>query len=67
LYDLEADIGETNNLADREPEVVRSMWRRLDSALKRMGALVPTANPAFRGASEPADPVSKADPLLDAR
>jgi arylsulfatase A-like enzyme len=56
LYDLERDIGETNDLVDREPAVVRAMRRRLDAALERMGALVPTANPAFRRASAPVDP-----------
>jgi arylsulfatase A-like enzyme len=52
LYDLEQDIGETNNLADSRPDVVSSMRQQLDAALKQMGALMPIANPAFRGTKE---------------
>lgn len=31
LYDLEADIGENNNLADQHPEVVRRMEAELET------------------------------------
>jgi arylsulfatase A-like enzyme len=47
LYDLEHDIGEANNLADSQPDVVSKMWQQLDAALTRMDALVPIPNPSF--------------------
>jgi arylsulfatase A-like enzyme len=52
LYDLEHDIGETTNLADSRPDEVRAMRQRLDAELKRMGALIPIANPYYRQAEK---------------
>ncbi len=37
LYDLDADVGETVNLFDDEPEVVAELTRRLDECRKDMG------------------------------
>ena len=34
LYDLETDLGEAHNLADRQPEIVRELSGRLDRWLK---------------------------------
>jgi arylsulfatase A-like enzyme len=48
LYDLEADVGEMNNVARAHPEVVQAMSAQLDAALKQMNALVPIPNPSFR-------------------
>ena len=48
LYDLESDIGETNNLASERPEIVDTLQKQLDAELKRMDALVPIANPYFQ-------------------
>ncbi len=48
LYDLEHDIGETNNLAASRPDLVKTMGQQLDAALKRMDALVPIPNPLFQ-------------------
>jgi arylsulfatase A-like enzyme len=48
LYDLESDIGETNNLANQRPEIVDTLQKQLDAELKSMEALVPIANPYFQ-------------------
>jgi len=39
LYDLEADIGETSNVADRHPDVVRSLMALADKARDDLGDL----------------------------
>lgn len=44
LYNLEADIGETTNLADAEPQLAKSMHDRLISWRKSVDAPMPTAN-----------------------
>ncbi len=41
LYDLSADIGETNNLALQNPEKVNEMEIMLDQWLKETGAIMP--------------------------
>jgi arylsulfatase A-like enzyme len=51
LYDLQADIGETVNLADKKPEVVAALDARIDAFLKETGAVTPQPNPAYRGDS----------------
>jgi len=55
LYDLEADIGETKNLADAMPEKVRELDALLEKFIKDTGALVPIPNPAY-------DPATKLAP-----
>jgi arylsulfatase A-like enzyme len=48
LYNLRDDLGETTNLADRQPELVRELNALIDQHLKDTGALVPKPNPAYR-------------------
>lgn len=45
LYDLFADIGETQNLAAERPEVVNRMLRDLETWLKEVDAKLPTRKP----------------------
>jgi arylsulfatase A-like enzyme len=47
LYNLEDDLGETNNLADRMPEKVRELDRLIDRFLEATDALVPVPNPKY--------------------
>ncbi len=47
LYDLEADIGETNNLAPKMPEKVRELNALIERHLKETGAVVPKPNPRY--------------------
>jgi len=47
LYNLEEDLSETNNLADRMPEKVRELDRLIDGFLKETDALVPVPNPKY--------------------
>lgn len=42
LYDIQADIGEVNDLSDSQPEKLREMSLLLSQELKRRGALMPT-------------------------
>jgi arylsulfatase A-like enzyme len=51
LYDLEADIGETRDLAPSEPERAAELGRLLDQWLAETGALLPVPNPAYGGPS----------------
>ena len=54
LYDLAADIGETNNLAAQMPEKVAQLNALISRHLQETGALVPFANPNYRPAGAPA-------------
>lgn len=45
LYDLDVDIGETNNLASTEPLRVQQMKRLLDDWIESVGAQKPVSNP----------------------
>ncbi len=47
LYDLRADISETNNLADAKPELVRQLDALIEDFLNRTKAVRPTPNPRF--------------------
>jgi arylsulfatase A-like enzyme len=47
LYNLEDDLGETNNLADAMPEKVRELDRLIDRFLDQTDALVPVPNPKY--------------------
>lgn len=51
LYDLEADIGETNDLAAAKPEVVARLDALLEAHLDEAGALRPKPNPNYNAAS----------------
>ncbi|MEQ8789610.1 MAG: sulfatase [Pirellulaceae bacterium] len=48
LYNLKADLGETNNLAADMPDKVAKLEALIDAFIKDTGALVPTPNPAYR-------------------
>ncbi|MEM1010771.1 MAG: sulfatase [Planctomycetota bacterium] len=47
LYDLEADIGETTNLAEREPERVAELQALIDTWRDEVDAAMPTPNPHY--------------------
>jgi hypothetical protein len=52
LYNLKLDIGETTDLALREPVKAASMRRRLEAWLVQTGAQIPTRNSAYDPARE---------------
>ncbi len=52
LYDLEVDVGETNNLASEYPKMVEEMMRLLDQWRQTVGAKMPIPNPDY----DPAKP-----------
>ena len=47
LFNLSKDIGETNDLAEQEPDEVARMDALIEAFLVRTGAVCPIANPAF--------------------
>jgi arylsulfatase A-like enzyme len=47
LFNLEEDLGETNNLVASESALVTHLKRRLDEWRKQVGALMPVENPAY--------------------
>ncbi len=47
LYDLEADVGEQNDLAAVEPELVTELRQALKRWLRRSGASLPVRNPRY--------------------
>ncbi|MGH7958277.1 MAG: sulfatase [Opitutaceae bacterium] len=51
LYDLGADLGETNNLAAAQPAKVKKLDALIDGFLKRTGATYPKPNPAYQRAN----------------
>ncbi|MCS7239000.1 MAG: sulfatase [Thermoguttaceae bacterium] len=48
LYDLEADIGETQDLAIAQPDRLAELRRELEKFLQETGARVPRPNPNYR-------------------
>jgi len=46
LFDLENDLGESNNIAGQEPEIFLDLCIRLRDYLKQVGAMMVTLNPA---------------------
>ncbi|MBL9117342.1 MAG: sulfatase [Verrucomicrobiaceae bacterium] len=50
LFNLEADIGETTNLASEQPDKVNELNGLLDAWLKQTHALMPTSNPVYDSA-----------------
>lgn len=48
LYDLDKDLGETKNLADLMPEVVRELDQELLARLRKDEAKLPRPNPEFQ-------------------
>jgi len=50
LYNLKEDIGEANNLADKNPKKVKELLSELEAWRKKTNAPVPTKkNPAYKG------------------
>jgi arylsulfatase A-like enzyme len=47
LYHLADDLGEKNDLAEREPDRVRRLAAKLENWRKEVGAVMPTPNPKF--------------------
>ena len=47
LFDLSKDMGEKNDLADREPEVVAKLHDRLNEYLASVDAQMPNPNPNY--------------------
>jgi hypothetical protein len=47
LYDVVTDIGESTDLAAKEPQRVKDMRARLDQWLASVGAQFATPNPAY--------------------
>lgn len=52
LYNLRADISETNNLAEQYPDKVKILHRKLKDFRDRTEAKMPTPNPAYRSPPE---------------
>lgn len=62
LYNLRDDLGETRNLADAQPALVRELDALIGDFLRDTAAVVPGPNPAYTGiaikaAATPADPL----------
>ncbi len=55
LYNLNADIGETENLAKQMPKRVRQLDALIDQFVEETGALYPKPNPAFTGTAKSFD------------
>jgi arylsulfatase A-like enzyme len=64
LYDLQTDIGETNNLAAQMPEKVAELQSHIDEFIADTGALVPKENPAYRRQPSAATAAGPADGLV---
>ncbi len=54
LFDLKADIGESNNLAAAKPELATSLAKQLADYLREVGAKLPKPNPNYDPKKEPA-------------
>lgn len=53
LYSLREDIGETDDLADAEPETVSELNSLIDQFLSDTEAVIPTANPRYQQGLDP--------------
>ena len=51
LYNLVEDIGESNNLSDEQPDLVRELNALIDQFLAQSGAVIPAPNPSYGGSS----------------
>jgi arylsulfatase A-like enzyme len=54
LFDLQADIGESRNLAEAKPELATSLAKQLADYLREVGAAMPKPNPNYDSSKEPA-------------
>jgi len=52
LYDLDEDIGETNDLSAQFPDIVDALNDKISTHLVEIGAVIPFANPAYDPAAE---------------
>jgi len=48
LFNLKEDVGETTNLAAKQPEKVKELDALIDAFIQETGALTPRPNPAFK-------------------
>lgn len=48
LYDLDDDLGEKHNLAEKHPERAAALQQRLKEWMKEVGAFIPGPNPHYR-------------------
>jgi arylsulfatase A-like enzyme len=60
LYNLNSDVGETDNLAEKMPEKVKELDALIDRFIEDTGALAPRPNPAY---VEP-QPIDRASGLV---
>ncbi len=65
LYDLRKDLGESHNLAEREPERLQSMRRQLHQWMAHMGAPKPTENVYYDAAQAFVETRTKPPWLVD--
>jgi arylsulfatase A-like enzyme len=54
LFDLQADIGETKNLASKQPELTAKLSKQLADYLSEVRAEMPKPNPNYDPSKEPA-------------
>ncbi|MDP7014435.1 MAG: sulfatase [Pirellulaceae bacterium] len=62
LYNLKEDIGETQNLASKNPGKVKELDALIDQFVEETGALYPKPNPGYNATSEN-KPVGKSDSI----
>lgn len=48
LYDLAADVRESRNLAEKQPELVKQLAGKLEAWRQEVGARMPTPNPNYK-------------------
>lgn len=48
LFDLNADLGETTNLADSQPQIATRLAKKLADHLKKVNAKMPIPNPDYK-------------------
>jgi len=47
LFNLQEDLGETNNVADEHPEIHQELYGQMTAYLKQVGARIPVLNPNY--------------------
>lgn len=65
LYHLDTDLGETTNLAAREPGRVRELDALIDEHLRAIAPVLPAKNPAYDPTAQAAPPAKKARKRAD--
>jgi len=57
LYNLAADLGETNNVIDEHPQIAADLQGKLDAWREEVEAIIPQPNPNYVPVDDPfADP-----------